>query len=317
MYSFERSRFMRLFDLHCDTIVELGKRKEDFFQNTTQFSLRDLEKITPYVQTMAIFVPDGMRGEEALEYVDIYSAYLEEMVKKHSDWAETAVSAADISRITAGGKCAIMRSLENGSALGHNLEKVGEYVRRGFRMMTLVWNGENELGSGHATEKGLTGFGRQVIRRMEESGMIVDCSHLNDRGFDELCEIAKKPFIASHSNSRAVCPHKRNLTDGQFLEIVKRKGLVGLNLYRSFIDEAADGSPEGLFRHVWHMLELGGEDVIACGSDFDGANIHKELNTPLKFAGFCDYLSGKGIPDEVIEKIFWGNAMRFYSRNLR
>lgn len=309
-------KMMKLFDLHCDTIVELKKRKEDFIKNTTQFSLTAAEQIRPYVQAMAIFVPDDTHGQAAIDYVDTYSSYLDRLTEKHRDLAETADTCADITRILNSGKCALIRTLESGSALGGRLDMIETYARRGFKMMTLVWNGENELASGHDTQNGLSDFGKEAVRRMEKAGMIVDCSHLNDIGFGQLCETAEKPFVASHSNCRAVCSHKRNLTDAQFTEIVRRKGIVGLNLYRNFLDDDGNGTPEMLFRHVYHMLELGGEDAIACGSDFDGAVIGPELDSPVKFAGMADYFSRMGLSDEVIQKIFFDNAMRFFTENI-
>lgn len=308
---------MKLFDLHCDTIVELKKRNEDFLKNTTQFSLDEAKHIQPYVQAMAIFVPDDTHGQAAIDFVDTYSSYLDRLALKHQDMAEIADTCKDISRIIHDGKCALIRTLESGTALGGRLDMIDIYAARGYKMMTLVWNGENELASGHDTQNGLSDFGRDAVRRMEKAGIIVDCSHLNDVGFDQLCEIAEKPFLASHSNSRAVCSHKRNLTDAQFQEIIRRKGIVGLNLYKNFLDNDGNGTPEMLFRHVYHMLELGGEDAIACGSDFDGAVIGPELDSPVKFAGMADYFSSMGLSDKVIQKIFFDNAMQFFTENVR
>ena len=129
-------------------------------------------------------------------------------------------------RITGEGKCALILSAESGACLGGRLERVEELYEAGVRFLGLVWNGENELGSGHSNEKrGLTEFGRQVIRRMEQLSMIVDVSHLNDRGFDQVCEVGERPFIATHSNLRSVAGHMRNLTEDQFQEIVRRGGL--------------------------------------------------------------------------------------------
>ena len=308
---------MKLFDLHCDTIVQLQEKNENFLHNTTHFTLAGTEKPQPFVQTMAIFVPDHIHGQAAIDYVDKYSHYLDKLAETHSDLVEIVSCFEDISRITSTGKCALIRSLESGSALGANLDMIEAYAARGFKMMALVWNGENELGSGHDTCHGLSDFGREAVRRMEKCGLIVDCSHLNDIGFEQLCEIASKPFIASHSNSRSICSHKRNLTDEQFREIVRCGGIVGLNLYCHFLSDDGNGTPEALFRHVYHMLELGGENSLACGSDFDGAEIHSSLNSPEKFAGMAEYFSRMGLSDTVIDKIFYENAIAFFSKNIR
>ena len=166
-----------------------------------------------------------------------------------------------------------------------------------------------------STKKGLTDFGIRVIRRMEQLRMVADVSHLNDRGFDMVCEVSSRPFVATHSNLRSVASHVRNLTEEQFQEIVRRKGLVGLNLYRSFLSDEGKGDLEALCRHVYRMLELGGEDVIACGSDFDGADIDQSLAGPEKFAAAAEYLMERKIPEKAVKKMFFTNSLEFCRRN--
>lgn len=306
---------MELFDLHCDTIVCLGDKNEDFLTSTNQFSLRNRAELGRMCQTMAIFIPDDVRGEAAKNYFEKYYKYLLALDRKQRDLVELAYSAKDIRRINEDGKCALLLAVESGAALGGELEQVDYLAECGVKMMTLVWNGENELASGHNTDKGFTEFGRQVVKRMEEKQILVDVSHLNDRGFDELCEFAEKPFIATHSNLRSVCSHRRNLTEAQFQEMVRRKGLVGLNLFLNFLSDDSKGTVDVLFRHVYRMLELGGENVIACGSDFDGADIDPALDTPEKFAKAAEYFSQQGISDPIIKKIFYDNAIGFMERH--
>lgn len=307
---------MDLFDLHCDTLVKYRELGEGFLCGDTQFSLREKEGLGRMCQTMAVFVPDRLRGREAEAYFDSHCAYLKELLKREEDLAAQVWGAGDIERITGEGRLAVILSVESGAALGGRLERVEELYRQGVRFMTLVWNGENELGSGHDTEKGLTEFGRRAVRRMEELKMVVDVSHLNDRGFEDLCEIASRPFVATHSNLRSVAGHRRNLREDQFKEIVRRQGLVGVNLYKRFLDDEGRGTRESLYRHIYRMLELGGEDVIACGSDFDGADIGEELDSPAKLASMAEELLARGIRETVVDKIFFGNALKFCQRNL-
>lgn len=302
---------MRLFDLHCDTIVSLCDKGKDICCPDTQFSLRDLDKFERLCQTMAVFVPDTCPRGMAKAYADRYLDYLEKLAELQGEAFGLAETAADIVELTNGGKCAVIRAIESGRALEGDVENVSYFAGRGVKMMTLVWNGENELGSGNDTEQGLTAFGRQVIRKMEEEHMIIDVSHLNDPGFDDLCSTTDGPFIATHSNLRSICGHKRNLQDWQFREIVRRGGLVGVNLYKHFLADDRPGDVDQVYRHVYHMLELGGEDVIACGSDFDGAEIEPELNSPFKFASAASYLLTRGIPQAAIDKMFFDNALAF------
>lgn len=306
---------MQLFDLHCDTIESFRKKEADFLCETTHFSLRELSEFRRLCQTMAVFIPDNIRGEAALKYFKEHKDYLNQLLAEQPQLAEQAYTGADVERITEEGKCAVILSVESGAALSGRLENVDYLAECGVKMMTLVWNGENELASGHGTDKGFTEFGRQAVKRMEEKGIIVDVSHLNDRGFEELCEFAGKPFIATHSNLRSVCSHKRNLTEPQFAEVVKRSGLVGINLYKLFLADNGNGDVDSVYRHISRMLELGGEDVIACGSDFDGADIDESLSTPVKFASVAEYLLKKGISQKEVDKIFFENALRFFSKS--
>ncbi|WP_333791967.1 dipeptidase [Muricomes intestini] len=308
----EIKKYMQLFDLHCDSIVKYRELGEGFLCKKTQFSLNDAARFERICQAMAIFIPDDIRGEKAFKYFNVHRDYLLGLLEKESDLAELACSGADVARIAGSGRCAVMLVVEGGAVLAGKIENVGCLARCGVQIMTLVWNGENEIGSGHRTHHGLTAFGREVVKRMEEQNMIVDVSHLNDEGFDDVCEIAQKPFIASHSNLRSICPHNRNLTEKQFEEIVRRRGLVGINLYEPFLDENGEGTVESILRHVYRMLELGGENVIACGSDFDGADIHPSLDSPVKFAGVAQYLVDHGIGKEQVDKMFFGNALNFF-----
>lgn len=307
---------MRLFDLHCDTLVTLGDRKEDFLCRETEFSLCEQKKFRRLCQTMAIFIPDRLRGDEAFAYFCKYRIYLEEILKKQSELAERVTCGSDIRRITDQGKCAVILAVESGAALGGNLERVEDLAKYGVKIMTLVWNGENELGSGHDTEKGITPFGRKVIRKMEENKILVDVSHLNDRGFDEVYEMAERPFVATHSNLRSICSHRRNLTEEQFCRIRAKNGLVGINLHQEFLSDTGTGTEEDVYRHVERMLELGGEHVIACGSDFDGADIHASLNTPVKFAKLAENMLKRGIKETIVDNIFFENAERFFRENV-
>lgn len=308
---------MQLFDLHCDSIVNFRKEKSDFLCQKTQFSLGELAAFDRLCQTMAVFIPDDVRNEAAVEYFRAHKEYLDDLLEKQKDLAELVRGPEDIERITANKKCAMILAVESGAALAGSLGNVDYLAENGVKMMTLVWNGPNELGSGQRTDQGLTPFGRQTVKRMEKVGIIADVSHLNDRGFQELCEIAEKPFIATHSNLRSVCSHKRNLTESQFQEIVNRKGLVGVNLYEQFLADDHKGDLDSMYRHVSRMLELGGEDVIACGSDFDGADIDEALDTPVKFARSAEYLLAKGISERILDKMFFENALAFFKKNMR
>jgi len=311
---------MELFDLHCDTLLLLADRREDLINNNNQFSLRGLSHFTRLCQTLAVFLPDDIRGAEAGEYFDRYYHYFQYLMKCRNAPAAQAMKAADIAGINAKGKCAVFLSVESGAALNGSLSRIAYLKECGVKIMTITWNGPNELASGHDDEQtGFTEFGRKAVAELEKNKIIVDVSHMNDKGFDELCTFAERPFIASHSNLRSVCSHRRNLTEPQFAEIVRRGGLAGINLVAPILDNEGKGGKESVLRHIYRMLELGGEDAIACGSDFDGAVmcgtfIDRELDSTEKFGALAEYFSKEGISDTVIRKIFFDNALSFFTR---
>lgn len=309
---------MRLFDLHCDTIEELHNKGEGFLNCFTQFSLKDQARFEKAVQVMAVFVPDHIRGKEAVSFVLDYYHYLNQETQKTGGRAELVEKMEDLDRILGEKKWAFIRSIESGAALNGDLDNINQFAALNFKMMGLVWNGANELGSGPNNDTGLTDFGKAAVKRMEEVGMIVDCSHLNDAGFEDLLAIAERPFVASHSNVRACCSHPRNLTDAQFKEIVRRGGLCGLNLFSRFISDEDDGSKDKLLRHIYHMLELGGEDVIAWGGDMDGEiTCDPDLSTPYGVGCYGEYLVKHGIKEEAVRKLCFDNAYRFFTQNVK
>lgn len=309
---------MKLFDLHCDTIERMEELGEDMLTDKTQLSLKYLPQIEKWCQTFAIFIPDSKRGVDAVSYYEQVLAYFHKMLQKHADIVEMANTADDIRRITGSKKCAALLSVEGGAVLDGKLENIEKLKKDGVKMMTLTWNGANELASGNVNpEMGFTAFGREAVREMERQNIIVDVSHLNDKGMEELMGFATKPIIATHSNLRSVCSHKRNVTEEMFKYIVEHKGLCGLNLLHGFVsDEPMKDSKAELFRHVYRMLELGGEDVIACGSDFDGG-ITSQMDNPALFASFGDYMVDHGISRRVSDKIMFENALHFFEENIK
>jgi len=209
-----------------------------------------------------------------------------------------------------------MLAVEGGSALNGQLSRIRELACKGVWLATLTWNGKNELGCGVRCKEdtGLTAFGVAAVAEMQRVGMTVDVSHLSDRGFWQVAEITTQPFIASHSNARAICPNKRNLTDDQFKAIVARSGLVGLNFYPAFLTERKPARLADILPHLEHFLSLGGENTVALGSDFDGAPMPVDLPDMAALPTLWDFLSRKNYAASLLEKLFFGNAVAFFGR---
>ena len=331
-----------LIDLHCDTLTALRPedaplldalrdpaRRRDAFAALTDrvqetdtldlpgrhFSLSALPEGVRWCQCCAIFIPDGLSQEEAVAYYHLHQSNFHRQMETLTAKALPCRTAADIEAAWAQGKAAAILTVENGSALAGQLDRVATLARDGVRMVTLTWNGENEIGSGSVTGHGLSGFGREAVQALEGAGILVDVSHLNDQGFEDFLSVARKPFAASHSNARAVCGHRRNLADEQIKELAARGCLIGLNYCHAFLrDDGQPAGPEDLWRHVEHFVELGAEGVLALGSDADGADLPGWLDGPEKFAGLYQLLLERGLSQSQAEGILWRNALDFLKK---
>ena len=307
-----------VFDLHCDTLTGCmapGRCRDTMNDPESQINPAALAGMN-WCQCWAVFIPDELKDPLAAVYYDRYKNQFYRQVKQFEDCYLPCRTAADVERAWAEGRSAAILTVENGSALGGHLDRVETLARDGVKMMTLTWNGQNHIASGWDTEEGLSDFGRAVIPAMEAQGILVDVSHLNDRSFFDVLERVAKPFVASHSNARSVCGHRRNLTDDQIREMAARRCLIGLNYADTFLKDGGGAEPDDLFRHVERFLELGAEDCLALGSDFDGAAVPGWLDSPAKAAALEDLFLRRGLSPELCRKILYGNAMAFFKANL-
>jgi len=308
-----------LIDLHCDTLtgcLEPGRYPDTMDDPEAHLSLSNLPEDTHWCQCFAIFLPDELTGNGAEAFYDFHRDSFFRQTAQFSDRVTACRTADEIEAAWASGKTAALLTVENGSALGGQLERVEVLARDGVKAITLTWNGINELGSGHVSEQGLTPFGRAVIPLMEENGILVDVSHLNDAGFYDVLDTAKRPFVATHSNARTVCSHKRNLTDHQIREMVARRCLIGLNYSQWFLHDGGGASPDDLRHHVERFLELGAQDCLALGSDFDGTVLPPWLGGPQAAAELYPLLQSWGLSANLCDKIFYRNSLDFFRRNL-
>ncbi|MCL2056207.1 MAG: membrane dipeptidase [Oscillospiraceae bacterium] len=310
----ECKNIANVIDLHCDTLSKSYDMRVPLTSRELAAGLDRLPDGVRLCQCMAIFIPDRYRGEAAEAYFDALYRHWCVQLKLYKNRLRAVTQPDEIAGALNSCAYSAILTVEGGAALGGKLDNVRRLWDLGVRMMTLTWNGANEIAGGVSTDRGFTPFGRKAVGEMEKLGMIVDVSHLSDRGFSELMDFAQRPFIASHSNSRAVCSHPRNLTDEMFKTISRSGGLVGLNYYKNFIADNGDtNSIDDLIRHACHFLELGGEDTIALGSDFDGAELPEYLDGLEKLPSFFDAMGRAGIPPHVIEKIRYKNAQRFFT----
>lgn len=308
---------MHYFDLHCDTITECFIQSTGLFENTLHWSLNRAMSYAPLAQVFAIWIPDELREKAALTRFDhVYDTFCRE-IQHNADRITFCKTSADLETAFAQGRAAAILSIEGGAALAGDIQNLDRAYEKGVRIMTLTWNGRCEIADGVMEQHagGLTPFGREVVHRMEQLPMLIDVSHLAEKGFWEVAETTSRPFIASHSNAKAICEHKRNLTDEQFCEIVKRGGIVGLNLYRNFLRNDGKSYICDIARHLDHFLSLGGEQALAIGGDLDGSDL------PLDMAGVQDIEKIrqellKHFPEKTVDAVLFQNAHTFFAHNL-
>ncbi len=290
---------MKLFDLHCDTITKLFSLKQGLYDGETQVNIKKTKSLEEWRQIFAIFIPDTVRGTDALEYFLTVSNYYKRQIFANYD--------------KFGVKSNHLLSVEGGAVLVGNLENVAILRENNVKLLTLTWNGENELGFGADCNRGLKRKGFECVEKLEDSDIVIDVSHLSDAGFYDVASIANKPFVATHSNSRKIRDHRRNLTDEQFEHICSIGGVVGINFHKPFV--AKDGKYFAeLLNHIEHFLSLGGENVICIGSDFDGADMHESLDSIEKISTLVDALISANYSEELINKIMFKNACEFFER---
>lgn len=300
-----------MIDAHCDTIVKMMHRGLELADaEWMHLDLKRLAQFPDALQFFAIWLDPQYYGnamKQTMKYIDFYYRQIE---KNRAQIAHVNTY-GDILESRRQKKCAALLSLEGGEALEGEISALHIYHRLGVRALTLTWNHRNALADGageNATGGGLTKFGKEVVREMEQLGMLVDVSHLSDAGFWDVEKLIKKPFIASHSNARAVCAVQRNLTDDQLRAIAAKGGVVGLNFYPKFLSKGDRADTEDILRHTLHMLDIMGEDFIGFGSDWDGID-----NTPqdlLHLGEMPQLLArleaelGKDILEKICEKNF-------------
>lgn len=325
----------KVFDLHCDTLDRLAlsgdptvpggfyehdagvprDRMSRLDDNDAHISLARMARFD-WCQCFAVYVPDELRGDAAWSLFKRVRRFWESETDRCSAKVARVRDAVGAAAAFEQGRSAAILTVEGCSFLeddAHAEPRLDALAEAGVRMATLTWNGPNALGSGNDTSDGLTSFGRRMIRGLEERGIVVDASHLNDAGFCDLLAVAERPFVCSHSNARAVCPHPRNLEDWQLREIAERGGIVGLNFYNAFLrEDGAEATPDDVLRHVDHILNVAGEGLLTLGSDYDGSDVPRWLDPCDKVADLHALLA-REFGAAIAERIFHGNAERFFA----
>lgn len=306
---------MRYFDLHCDTLVACMQDKKSLLKNDLHVNVEKGDRYAPYIQCAAIFLPDSIRGADAEKWFDDHADLFD---REAATGAFTVIrDGKDIEAMENKQGTGMMLTVEGSAVLNGKLENVQHLRDRGIRMMTLTWNGSNEVGSGIMSKDafGLTPFGVQAVKEMEKCGIAVDISHASEKLFFDVVENTTRPFVASHSNAKALCKHPRNLSDEQIKVMCQRDCLIGLNYFKAFlIDEPDNADVEDLYRHAEYILSLGGANVLAMGSDFDGSTMPHGITGLESIEEIANVFLRHNLPEALVNKIFYDNAADFFKR---
>ncbi len=311
---------MKYIDLHCDTITELALHPErgNLAKNDCEIDISKLQKGQCFIQDFAIWY-DQKNDEKPWEYFQkLLAVYNREIAA--NDCMHPILKASDIEVCEKEGKIGAMLSIEGGEVIGGSLEKLQEAYDAGVRLMTLTWNYANELAFPNGMEgddKGITDVGWEVIEAMNRMGMIVDTSHLNDIGTEQILKSHALPPVASHSDARAITGHQRNLTDPLIRLFADKGGLIGLNFSNHFTGDSEITKVENIVRHAQHIRDIGGDDVLALGTDFDGIQPTLEIEDASQMDKLALGLSKGGFTDDEIEKIFYLNAKWYLMEYLK
>lgn len=299
------------FDGHCDTIYECMGKGRSLRENSGHVDLMRGQRYGRRAQFFALFdnvreLPEGTAWTKLCQMHDWFCAQAAE----NADVMALCRTGAEVDAAAAQHKTAALLSIEGADLLDCDMAHLETAASWGVRLLNPVWNNANALCGTCAQEpeRGLSARGVEFVARMEELGIHTDVSHISDAGFWDVLRRAKRPVVASHSNTRAICPHRRNLTDDMFRAIRDTGGVVGINLYADFV--GGDGM-EQLIAHIERFLSLDGEKTVALGGDLDGCEaLAAGFSGVQDVAKLHQALEGRGYPQTLLEDIFWNNWRR-------
>ncbi len=305
-------------DSHCDTPMFFDQNID--FGSRDEKILVDLHKMTEGgldATIMVAYLKQLECSDEGLARATEKAWYLlneiERMVNANLSSVEIAYTPADLYRLKAAGKKAIMLGIENGYAIGKDIDNIEKFHNKGVVYITLCHNGNNNI-CGSARDNtgntGLTTFGKEVVKEMNRLGIIIDISHAGENTFYDTLSLSSKPIVASHSSARALCDHPRNLSDSQLKALAQKGGVAQVTLYKGFLKKGGDANIKDAISHLNHMVNIMGIDHVGIGTDFDGDGGITGCASAAELINFTRLLIEEGYSKEDIRKIWGGNFLR-------
>ncbi len=298
-----------LFDCHCDTATHARELGEALRQNCMQLDLERLSRYSPVGQVFAVCAVDN---PEPVKFADISIAYFLKQIEENSDIVKLCLNFQDILSAENEGKIAALLSIEG----AEQIADIDAAYRQGVRIVHMTWNHDNALcGAAMDSGSGLTAKGKAFALRAQELGIMLDMSHVSERGFWDTLSISIRPVIAGHSNSKAVCDVPRNLTDAQFIALARQGGGAGINLYPEFLGCGRD--IDAVFAHIEHFLSLGGERSVFLGCDLDGIEqMPHGISGVQDLERIYEMLLKHNYTEQLAQDIFRNNILRVMERSL-
>lgn len=310
---------LRLIDTHCDTAFELWHRGEEIEKNSCHIDIEKAREYTNYTQFFAVWANKRRTDDEAFDdFIKVSDNFIKQ-IDTYDNRISSVKTFEEMNAAWNNNKTAAFLAVEDARILGRRIERLDVLKERGVKYLTMMWGGETCIGSSHDVDGGLTDFGRAVVHKCFECGIIPDVSHSNEQTTEEISQLAfehKKPFIASHSNCYSLFPHTRNLREKHLNDIIKLGGIVGISLCPYHIKDMSDGicSVSDVVAHIEKYLELGAENVLGLGCDLDGTDLPQGFNGVNDLYKIADELARINYSNELIEKIFYKNFYEFIKK---
>ncbi|MDY6820917.1 MAG: dipeptidase [Deferribacterota bacterium] len=313
---------LNLVDLHCDTLLNISDNNTDIAKrnNIGHIDIPRMIGGGVDIQVFAAWVAPDYYPDRSFERTATLIKAFKGTVRSTSV-LEQAYNTSDLKRIKKEGKIAAILAIEAGDALEGKLENLDYFYRQGVRYITLTWNYSNQIADGvsksfkgsNRSNGGLTPFGRAVIERMNQLGMLVDVSHLSEESFWDVIKASKSLVIASHSNAWQVCNHERNLKDEQIVAIASKGGVIGVANVAPYLNDSGEATIDDIIKHINYIVDLVGINHVSIGSDFDGTDeVAKDLEDSSYFPNLTRRLIEEGYTLDDVKKIMGENFIRVF-----
>jgi membrane dipeptidase len=303
-----------IIDAHCDALYKMYNNANLMFDQPSielDVTYPGLRAAGMLLQFFAIFLPESRSPQtfqDILDYINLFHNKI--LNNKHFVLIKQA---KDLVELEDNGKIGALLSLEGVGALNGHLPYLDILYQLGLRAAGVAWNDANWAADGAMEPRkgGLTVKGKRLVEECNRLGIILDVSHLSENGFWDLASTSTRPFIASHSNAHALCPHPRNLTDEQIKAVIECGGMIGITFVPAFLDASGSADINHVLNHLDHICSLGGTDSVGFGSDLDGIDRKtKGLEKTEGFVHLMNKLSARYNKEEV-DKFLYGNWRRF------